>query len=306
MDTPRNRLFGLVALAVVIASSLGTVVRPSLTYAQEAPVKVTVKVTDGGFDPPVIEVEQGKSVELTFVYANVAYANEEHIMVIPGYKLESDKIDSGHRQATVKFIATQSGTFDFKCDLECDTHDALQSGLIKVKPSSGGSAAKLEPSRLVFDPVGGVLIKGDTVSFAALLQDKEGKPIPKAEVRFYAEQEFLGKTGLVEIGVAKTLPNGYANVLYRPTTNVPRTIIAKFTGVGLFDASEQSIQLVGSDQFRPRKVSASDDTLHGLKGGARAALVLVIAGVWLAFGFMLFQVFGIRRAAAGGETTRSR
>jgi hypothetical protein len=45
-----------------------------------------------------------------------------------------------------------------------------------------------------------------------------------------------------------------------------------------------------------------DDTLHGLKGAARLSLVVVIGGVWVAFGFMVYQALGIRRAAGGGET----
>jgi hypothetical protein len=264
-------------------------------------VKITIKTTDGGFDPPVIEVEQGKLVELTFVWDHTAYPQEEHIMVISGYKLETELIDAEHRETTVKFIAAQSGTFDFKCDLECEIHDALQNGRIIVKPSSGGAAAQLMPSKLVVDPANGVLIRGGTVSIAATLIGEDGEPIPRAEVRFYARQEFLGKTDLMEIGVAKTLPNGFATLLYRPTTDSARTLVAKFSGVGLYDATEQEIALVGSDQFVPRAGDVPDDTLHGLKGAARVALLVVIAGVWIAFGFMAFQALGIKRSAGGGE-----
>lgn len=264
-------------------------------------MKITIKTTDGGFDPAVIEVEQGKLVELTFVWDHAAYVQEEHIMVISGYKLETETIDAEHRETTVKFIAAQSGSFDFKCDLECELHDAFQNGQIIVKPSSGGSSTRLTPSKLVVDPANGILIRGGTVSIAAALVGEDGEPIPRAEVRFYARQEFLGKTELMEIGVAKTLPNGFATLLYRPTTGSARTLVARFAGVGLYDATEQEIALVGSDQFVPRIGEAPDDTLHGLKGAAHVALVVVIAGIWLAFGYMAFQAFSIKRAAGGGE-----
>lgn len=302
MNRPRHRTLALITLILVMAAAW-PLAAPGAAHGQAAPVKITVKLTDSGFDPSVIEVEQGKSVELTFVWSHVVYPNEEHIVVIPGYKLESDKIDSAHKEMTLKFIAAQSGTFDFKCDVECDTHDILQNGLIKVKPSSGGGTAALQPSKLVVDPVSGVLLKGRTVSLSAALQDKDGKPIPKAEVRFYTEQKFLGQTGLVDIGMAKTGANGYAYLLYHPTTSVPRTIIAKFAGVGLYDATEQTISLAGSSQFGPQVSLDSDDSLHGLKGGARLALVFVIAGVWLTFGFLLYQALSIRRATGGGEAT---
>ncbi|MBE0608825.1 MAG: hypothetical protein IH609_05565 [Dehalococcoidia bacterium] len=236
------------------------------------------------------------------MWSHVAYLEEEHIMVIPGYKLETEKIDAEHRETTVKFVAAQAGTFFFQCDVECETHDVLQNGQIKVTPSSGGAAAALQPSKLVVDPVNGVLIKGGTVSIATTLQSEDGEPIPRAEVRFYAREEFLGKTELMEIGVAKTLPNGYASLLYRPTNEDDRTVVAKFEGVGLYAATEQEIALIGSDQFVPRHREAADDGLHGLKGAAYVSLVLVIAGVWLAFGFMCLQALGIKRAAGGGES----
>lgn len=291
-------------VAVLSAVSLFTAGSIDMAAAQSQgePVKITIKTTDGGFDPATVEVEQGKLVELTFVWDHAAYTKEEHIMVISGYKLETELIDAEHRETTVKFIAAQSGTFDFKCDLECELHDAFQNGQIIVKPSSGGAAAQLLPSKLVVDPANGVLIRGGTVSIAATLSGDDGEPIPRAEVRFYARQEFLGKTELMEIGVAKTLPNGFATLLYRPTTDSPRTLVAKFEGLGLYDATEQEIALVGSDQFVPRVGEVPDDTLHGLKGAAHVALVVVIAGVWLAFGFMAFQALGIKRAAGGGES----
>ena len=303
MNTRNIRiLVGLAAFffAALLVASGGAA---SPVHAQEKTVKVTVKVTDGGFDPAVVELDQGASVELTFVWAHVAHLQEEHVMVIPGYKLEAAKIDATHREATVKFVAAQSGTFDFKCDLECDTHDSLQNGQIKVKPSSGGASVQLVPSKLIVDPVNGVLIRGNTVAISTTLKGEDGQPIPRAEIHFYAQQEFLGRSGLVEIGVAKTLPNGYASVLYHPTTNAPRTLVAKFAGVGLYGATEQQIPLTGSDQFVSRVDRTNDDdTLHGLKGAARLSLVVVIGGVWVAFGFMVYQALGIRRAAGGGET----
>lgn len=300
MNAQRRQMMTFFALIYALALMFPATVHPASAQEGE-PVKITIRTTDGGFDPAVVEVEQGKLVELTFVWDHAAYPQEEHIMVISGYKLETELIDAEHRETTVKFVAAQSGTFDFKCDLECELHDSYQNGQIIVKPSSGGTAAQLVPSKLVVDPANGVLIRGGTVSIGATLVGEDGEPIPRAEVRFYARQEFLGKTDLMEIGVTKTLPNGFATLLYRPTTDSPRTLVAKFEGVGLYDATEQEIALVGSDQFVPRAGEVPDDTLRGLKGAAHVGLVVVIAGVWIAFGFMAFQALGIKRAAGGGE-----
>ncbi|MBE0609496.1 MAG: hypothetical protein IH609_08960, partial [Dehalococcoidia bacterium] len=101
MSTRRRLSF--VFFALILSVALFNASAPPLAvHAQEAPVQITVKVTDGSFEPTVIEVEQGKLVELTFVWSHVAYLEEEHIMVIPGYKLETEKIDAEHRETTVK------------------------------------------------------------------------------------------------------------------------------------------------------------------------------------------------------------
>ena len=304
MNTRRSRIATVAAILVVALSALRLFIGATPVLAEDGPTKITIKLTDSGFEPNNIEVTQGQLVELTFVWDSPARPLDEHIMVIPGYKLESGKINSDHKETTVKFIATQSGTFNFKCDLMCDTHDLLQKGQITVKPAAGGTTgASLQPSKLVVDPVSGVVIKGGTVSLSAALQDKDGNPIPRAEVRFYAEETFLGRTGLIDIGAAKTGASGSANLLYHPRSDATRKIVAKFAGVGLYDATEQTIQLVGSAQFGPRVGANPDDTLHGIKGGAHLALISVIAGVWLMFGFIAFQAWGISRVKSPGADT---
>ncbi|MBI4233932.1 MAG: hypothetical protein HY686_05765 [Chloroflexi bacterium] len=114
------------------------------------PVKIRVMVNDGGFNGVpgdyTVEVEQGKLVELTFVWAHEAYPQEEHIMVIDGYDLEWDLIDSSHREATAKFIADKPGTFNFFCDKKCDLHRSLQRGYLKVTRGGGASKAVVATS----------------------------------------------------------------------------------------------------------------------------------------------------------------
>lgn len=300
MNASSTRIKVLI-VALIAGLFLAMSLLPNTAAAQQGPVKVTVKITDGGFDPAVVEIDQGSTVEMTFVWANVAYPQDEHIIVLPGYKLETPKLTAANRQATVTFLAAQAGSFEFKCDIECDAHDALQGGQIKVKASSGGTTAKLTASKLVIDPVNGVLLRGDTVTIGATLKGEDGQPIPRAEVRFYDKQQFLGHTGLVEIGVSKTLANGYASLLYRPTTTGPRTLVAKFDGVGLYGPVEQEIPVAGSAQFAPVPVKATDDSLHGLKQSAHFGLLFVIGSVWAGFGFMAYQTFGIKRAAGGGD-----
>ncbi len=308
MDGLRRHVTALLVLALVAVSAALAMGGARTALADDGPLKITVKVTDGGFDPPTVEVPQGASVELTFVWANQAHPTDEHIIVIPGYKLESEKIDSTNKQTTVKFIATQTGTFAYKCDVECDAHDSLQHGEIKVTAGAGGAAtgggaagSQLQASKLVFDPTSGVVVNGNTVALSATLQDKDGKPIAKQEVQFFAEQQFLGRTGQVEIAQAKTNANGVAYAIYHPTTPNAEKLTAKFAGGGVFDGTEQTVELAASPKFAGKAIPSEDDNLHGIKTVAPYALVLLIGSVWATFAFILYQAWSVSRVAQGGD-----
>ena len=289
----------LLLAVLLVAISVGSLVVASTASAEDA-VKITVKVTDTGFDPSTVEVTQGQSVELTFLWAQTAHPDDEHIMVIDGYKLETDKIDRLHTTTTVKFIATKSGTFNFACDMECDIHSALQHGTLTVKAAASGGAS-LTASKIQIDPVKNVTVKGGLVSVLATLTDKDGQPIPKAELAFFVESQFAGTTGLMEVGTAETGPAGIAQLSYHPSVQTAEKMIVKFEGLGVYDVTETTVNLPGSPSFGTA-VTSSDDTLHGIKSWAHLGFVLVVGGVWVAFGFILFQVWKVSKAPAGGGT----
>jgi len=301
MKTLHRRIALVAAILAVAVSALWLFTGATPALADDGPTKVTIKIADNGFQPASVDVPLNATVELTFVWDSPSHPNDEHIIVIPGYKLESEKIDRTNKQTVVKFVATKSGSFLFKCDMECDTHDILQHGNINVTAGgaagagAGGSASSLQVSKLVIDPVKGIVVKGNTVNIAASLQDKDGKPIAKAEVLFFADRQFLGRQGEVPIAVGKTDANGLVFATYHPTNSDGGKLIARFEGGGLFDKTEQAFNLAGSPQFQPVPQSATDDDLHGMKSVAPYALVGVIGGVWLAFAFMLFQAWGISR-----------
>jgi hypothetical protein len=56
--------------------------------------------------------------------------HEEHIMVLEGYKLESEKITAEHREATFRFLADKAGPRP--SDLDCEAHD-FSSGCLRVR-----------------------------------------------------------------------------------------------------------------------------------------------------------------------------
>jgi len=287
----------LTVLSIAMLFALIPVVGTRVALADDQPVKITVKITDSGFQPDTIEVSAGQIVEITFVWAHQAYPNEEHIIVFEGVKAESDKITKANPEATVKFVATTPGTFGFKCDIECDLHDSLQKGVLKVKAGSG-TAAALQPSKISVEP-SGVAVRAETVKVSALLLDKDGQPIPKAEVTFYSPRKFMGREGLVEVGIAKTGPTGQANLSYKPTTTEAQKIVVRFEGGGLYDASETTVDVPGSRLFGPAKAE-THISLKGLRDWAPLGFITIILGIWAAFAFMLYQAWSIRRVRAGG------
>lgn len=264
------------------------------------PVKITVKILDNAFDPALVEVTQGQAVELTFVWAQTRYLDDEHIIVVEGYKVETDKLDRNHTSSTVKFIASKVGTFNFACDTECEAHDSLQQGAIKVKAAAGGATASaLTPTRILIDPVANVSVRVDRVALLATLVDKDGQPVKKADVNFFVEQKFAGKTGLMEIGSARTGPAGTAQVVYHPTRTDDEKVVVRFEAQGIYDGAETTITLPGNRLFGP----APDDTdgsLDGLKLGGRGGFAAVILAVWALLVYVAYQAWQITRAGKGG------
>ncbi len=311
---------------------VATPLHMALAHAQAVaePVKIRVEVTDGGFQPETIEVEQGQLVEITFVWAHEAYVQEEHIMVLEGYKLETDKITSEHRESTFKFVADKVGSFNFKCDLECDTHDFLQKGSLKIKAgaggtapagaaSSGGSTSALTPTSVTLNS--SALTAGGPVTLTAVLRDAGGTPVPKAEVGFYVEADFVGTKSEMEVGRAKTDPQGVATMNYLPTIDASKLkVTARFEGVGIYSESQQAIEIAQNGAPTSAYTEApigleNAPTFVWLGSGSqnRAASVwswsinhwgpltifLVVFGVWLTLAYVLYQVHGISRVSAG-------
>ncbi len=283
------------------------------------PVKLRIEVTDSGFNPNTVEVPQGSMVELTFVWNQPGNPNDEHIMVVEGYKLESDKINQGHRETTLKFVADKPGDFVFRCDLDCDKHDLLQAGHLKVSASGGkGGSASLTATKISVSPSSWVTA-GDPIILMATLKDDQGKPVSKAEVSFSIQAQFGPTTGQMDIGSAKTDVNGVAFLPYKPTLHaLLQTITAQFDGMGVYAQSKQSIQirLIGTPPSAytvdptglpdaPAYASLAPATVAPISTPLVAALswsmshwqetpiVLLVGGVWLAFAYVLFQAFGI-------------
>ncbi len=296
-----------VVLFVVLLLALSPL---RLTYAQSSDaVKIKVEITDAGLRCApesnnclgirdgqfTIQVEQGQAAELTFVWAHQGYIQDEHILILEGYGLESEKLTSQHKESIFKFIADKPGQFRFKCDLQCEIHDTLQKGRLSVtRGGSGGSnsAASLTPTTLTLSS-SSTITTGEPVSFTAVLKDRDGAPVSKAEVHFYVDAEFAGSKGKMAIGLSKTDAKGVALLDYKPTIEMEKhTISASFEGVGIYAESQQATDIQQIGPTDPAYQTAPVG-LEGVKLWVKLTVVVIIGSVWLTFGFVLFQAMGV-------------
>ncbi len=275
----------------------------SLAYAADPGahaqvVKMRVEVTDAGFGPGgdfAIEVEQGHQVELTFAWAHVGYPQERHIMILDmgDQKLEWDEINFEKREATQSFVADKPGSFNFRCDLDCDIHDYLQKGTLKIsRGGAGGGSIAYTPTALSLSS-SSLVTAGDPVILTAALRDAQGKPVAKAEIRFLQDASFAGTKAQMEIGVAKTDANGVAFLEFQPVmADRQQTITATFAGKGLFAESQQAIQITEAG-VPPSAYEMASIGLEPLRRWAPFGLAGIILGVWATFGFVMFRAFGM-------------
>lgn len=215
-------------------------------------------------------------------------------MVLEGYKLESDKINSEHREATIKFIADKPGDFTFKCDLDCEVHDYLQKGHLKVGRTGGGGTTSLTPTTLSLTPSDWIT-GGAPITLTTVLKDSRGAPISKAEVSFAVDAEFAGTKGKMELGKARTDANGMASLSFQPTLSASKqTITARFDGMGIYGESQQATEItqVGVPPSAYRMESIG---LESLRHWAPTAFGLAILAIWSTFGFVLYRAFSISR-----------
>lgn len=119
----------------------------------------------------------------------------------------------------------------------------------------------------------------------------------KAALTLLLKGQFAGTSGLMEVGTATTGADGSAQFVYRPTTPDPGTMVVQFSGQGLYDATEASLDLPANPNFVPGLLEAKQDILT-FKFWAKVGFVLVIGGVWSTLLFILAQTFGISRVKA--------
>ncbi len=102
-----------------------------------------VEVSRNGFNDTAqefhIEVEEDQEVEITFVYGDSDFSqNNPHRIIIPDYGIETAIIDENNPEVTVRFTATGHGEIAFMCSIpDCVGHSNLLGGRIVIEEEAG-------------------------------------------------------------------------------------------------------------------------------------------------------------------------
>ncbi len=136
----------IVSLLVLLIGILVVVSACGQTQSSEAPPEqeegiFRIEVSRNGFNGEAqgfqIEVEEDQEVEITFVYGDGDFSqNNPHKIIIPEYGIETEIIDENNPEATVRFTATGHGEVTFMCsNVQCVGHTNLLGGKIVIDDS---------------------------------------------------------------------------------------------------------------------------------------------------------------------------
>ena len=288
-----------IAFLILVLTATGTaaVWSAGRAGADGSPVQLTVKITDDGFSPKTVQVQQGQQVELTFQWAQTTNLDDQHVIAIDGYDVQTDTIDSDHTSSTITFSASKAGTFAFKCAIECAIHPALQGGALIVGSGAGSAAAVSPPKPSIYTNASLISVQGDSVVIGAQLLSPTGVPMTKAVLHFLVQETFVNTTGLAEIGQATTGQDGIAQLVYRPSQTQGQQLVIRYAGSAQYDPAEVHAQIPPSRLFAPQP-AAPTVSLHGLRSWAPAMLLVVIVGIWATFVVLLVEVGGLGRLSS--------
>lgn len=133
-------LFVLIGL-LVVASACGQSQPPPEVSPSQEEGESRVEVSRRGFNNTPgefrLEVEEGQEVEITFVYGDNDFSeNNPHIIAIPAFGIATGIIDRENPEDTVRFTANKTGEVSFMCtEAACIGHTNLQGGIIVIQPN---------------------------------------------------------------------------------------------------------------------------------------------------------------------------
>ena len=140
------------------------------------------------------------------------------------------------------------------------------------------------------------MVQGEPATLLATLTDAAGDPLAGEPLTFHATLPFFDYVSVVEIGTARTNFRGEARLPYTPTVDGTRTFSVAYAGTPDLPAASASQRLRVAEGYLDPVRAPKPAVLSWLTRGRATALLLpAILGVWIVFGYALFQMARIAR-----------
>jgi hypothetical protein len=132
------------------------------------------------------------------------------------------------------------------------------------------------------------------LALSAKLTTADGKPLSGQAIDFYMPVELFGDRDAF-VGTATTDSAGGATLGYQPAQVGPQTIIARFSGVAAYAASEARAEIQVADVVPA--IKAEPLPFAGLREWLPLGMLALVVLAWgVLLGVLLGTVQGIRRA----------
>ena len=250
---------------------------------------ISISVGSHGFNHAanyLVEVEVGKEITITFTYADDDLASDnphEISIVAPGLDLPTVTVSRDHPTASITFTPTKTGTITFYCIIPCIGMENLTGGKINVVPPKGTGAATLLTLELTPRNDGTVLAQ-------AILTDSTGSPAPGARLIF---KQLTSVGGELELGTWVTAANGSAVVAIPSMAGQTLEVSAEFAGGNGGGSTQVTANLTLPGLPAALPIGALSSATPPLV--LALILVIVLGGVWAAYGSVAYQVFRISK-----------
>ncbi|MBW6456251.1 MAG: hypothetical protein K0A98_10225 [Trueperaceae bacterium] len=185
----------------------------------------------------------------------------------------------------------------------------LMTALVAALGAALALAHAQAPAQLTLLPPD-AMVQGEEATLLATLTDAAGEPLAGETLTFFATLPFFDYVSVVEIGTARTDFRGEASLAYTPTVDGARTFSVAYAGAADTAAATASQRARVAEGYLDPVSAPKPAVLSWLTRGRATALLLpAILGVWVVFGYALFQMARIsnegRQLAATASGTEA-
>ena len=140
------------------------------------------------------------------------------------------------------------------------------------------------------------LVQGQSVTLRATLSDAAGAPVSGAAVTFSASIHLFDYSDVAVLGTSRTNFRGDATLSFTPTIEGRRDLFAAFEGSADMAPSAARLPVAVAAGVLPAATRPPPPVLPWLtRSRAVAVLLPAILGVWIVFGYALYQMTSIAR-----------